>query len=145
MDSWFSVLFNGLCMCSVAQSCLNFYGPVDCSLLGSSVHVVFQARILEWVAQGSNLNLLHLLHQQVDSLPLVTPGKPSVGCNLLQFYLCSTCAIFEPLKLSSVSLWHFPGILWAFPYFLLTQTDVLGSTSTYPVLALEPAASPRSF
>ena len=26
--------------------------------------------------QGSNLHLLHLLHWQVDSLPLAPPGKP---------------------------------------------------------------------
>ena len=59
--------------------------PMDCSLPGSSVHGIFQARILEWVAifllqgifptQRSNLQLLHLLYCQADSLPLVPPGK----------------------------------------------------------------------
>ena len=34
----------------VAQSCLTLCNPMDCSLLGSSVHEIFQARILEWVA-----------------------------------------------------------------------------------------------
>ena len=34
----------------VAQSCLTLCGPMDCSLPGSSVHGVFQARVLEWVA-----------------------------------------------------------------------------------------------
>ena len=34
----------------VAQSCLTLYDPVDCSLAGSSVHGIFQARVLEWVA-----------------------------------------------------------------------------------------------
>ena len=34
---------------SIAQSCPNLYSPIDCSLPGSSVHGVFQARILEWV------------------------------------------------------------------------------------------------
>ena len=34
----------------VAQSCLTLCDPMDCSLAGSSVHGVFQARILEWVA-----------------------------------------------------------------------------------------------
>ena len=34
----------------VAQSCLTFSNPADCSLLGSSIHGIFQARILEWVA-----------------------------------------------------------------------------------------------
>ena len=35
---------------SVAQSCLILCSPMDCSLPGSSVHAIFQARILEWVA-----------------------------------------------------------------------------------------------
>ena len=34
----------------VAQSCLTLCDPVDCSLQGSSVHGIFQARVLEWVA-----------------------------------------------------------------------------------------------
>ena len=35
----------------VAQSCLTLYDPMDCSLPGSSsIHGIFQARILEWVA-----------------------------------------------------------------------------------------------
>ena len=34
----------------VAQSCLTLCNPMDCSLPGSSVHEILQARILEWVA-----------------------------------------------------------------------------------------------
>ena len=34
----------------VAQSCLTLSDPMDCSLLGSSIHGIFQARVLEWVA-----------------------------------------------------------------------------------------------
>ena len=34
----------------VAQSCPALFNPVDCSLPGSSVHGILQARILEWVA-----------------------------------------------------------------------------------------------
>ena len=33
----------------VAQSCLTLCNPMDCSLTGSSVHGILQARILEWV------------------------------------------------------------------------------------------------
>ena len=36
----------------VTQSCLNLYDPMDCSPPGSSVHGIFQARILEWVAMS---------------------------------------------------------------------------------------------
>ena len=34
----------------VAQLCLTFSNPMDCSLLGSSTHGIFQARVLEWGA-----------------------------------------------------------------------------------------------
>ena len=34
----------------IAQSCLTFSNPMDCSLPGSSVHGISQARVLEWVA-----------------------------------------------------------------------------------------------
>ena len=53
----------------VAQSCPTLCNPVDCSLPGSSVHGILQARIQEWVTipfsretfltQGFNLSLLH--------------------------------------------------------------------------------------
>ena len=42
-----------VCMCSVAQSCLTLSDPMDCSPLGSSVHGIFQARVLEWVPSPS--------------------------------------------------------------------------------------------
>ena len=34
----------------VVQLCLTLSDPTDCSLQGSSVHGIFQARVLEWVA-----------------------------------------------------------------------------------------------
>jgi len=34
----------------VAQSCPTLCDPIDCSLLGSSVHGIFQAIVLEWIA-----------------------------------------------------------------------------------------------
>ena len=34
----------------VAQSCPTLHDPMDCSLPGSSVHGIFQAKVLEWDA-----------------------------------------------------------------------------------------------
>ena len=70
------------CCCSVTKWWLTFCDPMECSMPGSSVHGISQARILEWVAisfpdQGSNSSLLHW---QVDSLPLSHQGSP-VGDN----------------------------------------------------------------
>ena len=36
----------------VAQSCLTLCDPMNCSLPGSSVHGIFQARVVEWVASA---------------------------------------------------------------------------------------------
>ena len=68
------------------QFCPTLCNPMDCSLPGTSVHGILQARILGWVAmhllqvivqiQGSNLRLFFLLHWQEGSLPLAPPGKP---------------------------------------------------------------------
>ena len=44
----------------VAQSCPTLSDPMDCSLPGSSVHGIFQARVLKWGAIA------------LDSLPLST-------------------------------------------------------------------------
>ena len=44
---WFLSTYLMLCC---AKSCLTLCNPMDCSLPGSSVHCILQARILEWVA-----------------------------------------------------------------------------------------------
>ena len=41
-------------MCTCAQSCPTLWDPVDCSPLGSSIHGIFQALILERVAISSS-------------------------------------------------------------------------------------------
>jgi len=46
----------------VAQSCLTLSNPMECSLPGSSVHGIFQARILEWVTVGFSRYLATLVH-----------------------------------------------------------------------------------
>ena len=38
------------CCCSVTQLCMTLHDPIDCSLPGSSVNGISQARILEWDA-----------------------------------------------------------------------------------------------
>ena len=38
------------CVCAQLLSCPTLCGPMDCSLPDSSVHGIFQAGILEWVA-----------------------------------------------------------------------------------------------
>ena len=64
------------------QSCPSLCDRMDCSLPGSSVLGILQARILEWIATPSSrgsswsLLLLHLLHWQAGSLPVEPTAKP---------------------------------------------------------------------
>ena len=51
----------------VAQSCPTLSDPMDCSLPGSSVHGIFQARVLEWgaIAFSVNISLESLLNSKL--------------------------------------------------------------------------------
>ena len=72
-------------VCSDIQLCPTVCNPMNYSPPGSSVHGIFQARILEWVAmpssrgiflmQGLKPCLLHLLPCR-QSLPLSHQGSP---------------------------------------------------------------------
>ena len=60
----------------VIQSCLTLRDPMDCSLPGSSIHGIFQARILEWgtIAFSAFFLLLLLLLSHFSHVRLcVTP------------------------------------------------------------------------
>ena len=70
----------------VTQSCPTLWDPLDCSLPGSSVHGILQARILEWVAvpfsRGSSLtsqsrDWTWVSHTADRFLPSEPPGKPA--------------------------------------------------------------------
>ena len=46
----------------VAQSCWTLSNPMDCSLPDSSVHGIFQARVLEWGAIAFSVFFYKLLY-----------------------------------------------------------------------------------
>ena len=104
--------FSFIMKCVHAQSCLTLCNPMDWSPLGSSVHGISQAKILEWVAipfsrgifptQRSNSRdqtlhcrqiLYHLSHQ----------GSPVNGC-----YCCSVAqlclTLCDPMDCSTPGL-----------------------------------------
>ena len=71
-------------MCMNIQSCLTFCNPLSCNPLSSSVHVIFQARMLEWVAipfsRGSSWprDWTQVSCLAADSLLFEPLGKPQV-------------------------------------------------------------------
>ena len=59
----------------VAQSCVTLSDPMDCSPPGSSIHGIFQARALEWVAVAfSKTNLDSMLKSR--DYTLLTKVRP---------------------------------------------------------------------
>jgi len=56
----------------VAQSCPTLSDPMDCSLPGSSIHGIFQARVLEWGAIAFSKKVLTLIETGF-------PGTVSIG------------------------------------------------------------------
>ena len=74
-------------VCLSIQSCLTLCDPMDYSPPGSSVHGIFQARILEWVAMASSRGIFPtqglnpgLLHSRQILYQLSYQGSPSLGC-----------------------------------------------------------------
>ena len=69
---------------SVTQSCPILCDPMNCSVPGSSVHGIFQARILEWGSTPSSKGsfwprdwILYIFHGYVNSLSLRHLGNLS--------------------------------------------------------------------
>ena len=71
----------------VAQSCPTLHDPMDCSLPGSSIHGIFQARVLEWGAIAFSLELAaaataksrQLCPTLCDPIDGSPPGSPFPG------------------------------------------------------------------
>ena len=84
----------------VAQSCPTLSNPLDCSLPGSSIHGIFQARVLERGAIAFSV-----LHCQVGSLPAepMGKGKGKSLSGVRLFVTPWTVAYQAPLS------WDFPG------------------------------------
>ena len=66
----------------VAQSCPTPSDPMDCSLLGSSVHGIFQAKVLEWGA----IAFSGVWPSRSQISPLSLPFSLRVLCVLCYFW-----------------------------------------------------------
>ena len=98
----------------VAQSCLTLCDPMDCSLPGTSVHGILQARILEWVS----FPFCRDFHDpglkpmspalQADSLPseppLIVHYLPHKWKSLSRVWLCNIMA-FTAHEFSMSEYW----------------------------------------
>ena len=106
------------------------WDPMDCSPPGFSVHGILQARILKWIAMPSSMgyswpryqtHVSCLLQWQVDSLPLVTPGKPPdvhIYMNLYAYML------YVYMRYNIYSICIPIHITWLYAIFLKDQTHL---------------------
>ena len=88
----------------VAQSCLTLSNPMDCSPPGSSVHGIFQARVLEWGAIAFSISPYKRLmtkqnpiHRALEKIKLIhtynvslVAGTCYIQCNSLLSLLKSS-------------------------------------------------------
>ena len=69
----------------VAQSCPTLSDPMDCSLLGSSIHGIFQARGLDWGAIAFSTPIHYYITNHLIILPdfILKPGLCGMGFFLI--------------------------------------------------------------
>ena len=81
----------------VTKLCPTLYDPMDCSLPGSSVHGISQARILEWVA----ICFYRCLCVCVTKFVILAIFK----CTIQWYYICN---VVQPLPLSISNFFSLP-------------------------------------
>ena len=94
----------------VAQSCPTLRDPMDCSLPGSSIHGIFQARVLQWGAIAfSTIGSTLLLNQ--FKMPLLSwPSRPSITWFIT--FLLSPFPLILPCGFPFFSFLIFPALSW---------------------------------
>ena len=81
----------------VAQLCPTLCDPIDCSLPGSSVHGIFQARVLEWVATAFS----NLVYTNIVTKITFLNNNSCNTISLLKMYIVS-CKIIVSLHILNI-------------------------------------------
>ena len=76
----------------VAQSCPTLSDPMDCSLPGSSIHGIFQARVLEWGAIAFSVNKCYF--------SLITESKQITHAHTRTLFILMSHSLFWVFKLN---------------------------------------------
>ena len=117
-------------MCSVAQSCLTLWDPLDCSPPSPYVHRISQARILQWVAiscsRGScwprDQNLIACIAR---GFFITEPsGKPVTGLIWVKLTNFHFMKIYNPETLHILK-WRLIKPYFFLPYLPLSQVPII--------------------
>jgi len=93
----------------VAQSCPTLSDPMDCSLTGSSIHGIFQARVLEWGAiafsvMPTNMSISVLFRRMGSVIWLNWIQSPAL--------FLTSCKSFASYLMSPSLDWHLQPKTW---------------------------------
>ena len=77
----------------VAQSCLTLSNPMDYSLPGSSIHGIFQARVLEWGAIAFSAHISSVTQKAVTMATCTVQYQPLKWNYLIWSLMSKTSAI----------------------------------------------------
>ena len=110
----------------VAQLCLTLCDPMDCSLPGSSIRGIFQARVLEWgaiafsVYKASESEITQLRPTLFDLMDCSLPGSSIHGifqAKLLEWVAVSFCnRILLSHKTEKAMAPHSSTLAWKIPW-----------------------------
>ena len=103
-------------VCVSAQLCPTFCDPMDCSPPGSSVHGIFQARILEWVSISFSrgfswprdqtcVSCVSCIEGSFTSWDTREATKHSIA---ILFYCLLSHSVFSNADCNSLKLFHIP-------------------------------------
>ena len=113
----------------VAQSCPTLRDPMDCSPPGSSVHGIFQARVLEWVAIAF-FGECSFIYWLILSYFTCLAGS-GLSCSMwafccgVQATLVAACRLQSVCRLSSCRTWaEMPHGMWDISSPTRDQTHV---------------------
>ena len=110
-EHWSGLPFpSPMCESEVAQLCPTLSDPMDCSPPGSSIHGIFQARVLEW---GAIAFSMCLSYKTINGKFNMTRKRIIVNCFLHimdKTYICdhnqqSEVTFFESLE-AGIHRWH---------------------------------------
>ena len=110
----------------VAQSCLTHCDPMDCSLAGSSIHGIFQARVLEWGAIAFSVEDSYAMLKDIIQRNLSYTLLHFLQSQILQNYSVSNQDIYiDPIQ----SLFRFP----QFHQYVCVQFYTISSRMQIPI------------
>ena len=105
-----SVVSDSLWLHGVAQSCPTLCNPMDCSLPGSSVHGILQARVLEWLAVSfSRRSSQPRDRTRVSSIPGRTPWILHLSNNIIITFFCESFPYQNANNLNMACLFFISG------------------------------------